>query len=87
MTELLSQIGAKTEFSSNGVLCIDPSGINNVCVTFDMVNSLRASYYLLERCSGDTDTPRSRSREAVPLARDLSINTLRDLKRLEPKLK
>ena len=47
MTELLSQIGAKTEFSSNGVLCIDPSGINNVCVTFDMVNSLRASYYLL----------------------------------------
>lgn len=47
MTELLSQIGAKTEFGSNGVLCIDPSGINNVCVTFDMVNSLRASYYLL----------------------------------------
>ena len=47
MTELLSQIEAKTEFSSNGVLCIDPSGINNVCVTFDMVNSLRASYYLL----------------------------------------
>lgn len=47
MTELLSQIGAKTEFSSNGVLCIDPSGINNACVTFDMVNSLRASYYLL----------------------------------------
>ena len=47
MTELLSQIGAKTEFSSNGVLCIDPSGINNVCVTFDMVNSLRTSYYLL----------------------------------------
>ena len=47
MTELLSQMGAKTQFSSNGVLCIDPSGINNVCVTFDMVNSLRASYYLL----------------------------------------
>ena len=44
---ILSGIGAKTEFVESGSLLIDPSTINTCDVTADMVSSFRASYYLL----------------------------------------
>ncbi len=47
LEEILKRIGAKVEFQKNGCMRIDPCCIDKLSVTFEMVSSLRASYYLL----------------------------------------
>ncbi len=47
LKEILSQMGADVGFTAGGCMRIDASNINCFSVTFDMVSSLRASYYLL----------------------------------------
>ena len=47
LAEIFKMIGAKTDLTKGGAMCVDPSGINDFSVTFEMVSSLRASYYLL----------------------------------------
>ena len=41
------RMGAQVDFTPDGEMRVDPRGIQNCQVTFDMVRSLRASYYLL----------------------------------------
>ncbi|MEL7602437.1 MAG: UDP-N-acetylglucosamine 1-carboxyvinyltransferase [Bacillota bacterium] len=47
LREILTNIGADVSFTPGGGMRVDPTGINQYSVTFDMVSSLRASYYLL----------------------------------------
>ena len=47
LTEILRLMGAVVDLNENGCMRIDPTGIKNHEVTFDMVSKLRASYYLL----------------------------------------
>ncbi len=47
LKHILRRMGADVNFMSDGIMEIDPSNINSFSVTFDMVSSLRASYYLL----------------------------------------
>ena len=44
---ILLRMGAQVDFTPDGEMRVDPRGIQNCQVTFDMVRSLRASYYLL----------------------------------------
>ncbi len=47
LKDILCKMGAKADFTPGGCMRIDPTGINRFSVTFDMVGTLRASYYLL----------------------------------------
>ncbi len=47
LEQILLKIGATVESTEDGSMRIDPRGINNYHVTFDMVTKMRASYYLL----------------------------------------
>ncbi len=47
LEHILHKIGATVESTADGGMRIDPRGINNYHVTFDMVSKMRASYYLL----------------------------------------
>lgn len=47
LKEILSRIGADVSYTSGDCMRIDPSSINSYTIAFDMVSSLRASYYLL----------------------------------------
>ncbi|MEG1547420.1 MAG: UDP-N-acetylglucosamine 1-carboxyvinyltransferase [Clostridia bacterium] len=47
LEQILLRMGAEVDFTPDGGMRIDPSKINEFNVTFDMVSSLRASYYLL----------------------------------------
>ena len=47
LIEILRLVGAEVELFDNGCMKIDPTGIVNYEVTFDMVSKMRASYYLL----------------------------------------
>ncbi|MDD4075829.1 MAG: UDP-N-acetylglucosamine 1-carboxyvinyltransferase [Eubacteriales bacterium] len=44
---ILTRMGATVTFTPDGSMRVDPRGIKDYNVTFDMVRSLRASYYLL----------------------------------------
>ena len=45
--EILTSMGAAISRTPDGSMRIDPSGINTISVTGEMVSSMRASYYLL----------------------------------------
>lgn len=48
LCKILERMGAVVEYTEDGAMNLDPSGIDpQKGVTFDMVSSLRASYYLL----------------------------------------
>ncbi|MEA5060079.1 MAG: UDP-N-acetylglucosamine 1-carboxyvinyltransferase [Clostridia bacterium] len=47
LEQILNRMGAKVDFTPDGEMRMDPRGIQDYHVTFDMVRSLRASYYLL----------------------------------------
>jgi UDP-N-acetylglucosamine 1-carboxyvinyltransferase len=47
LEQILLKIGATVESTQDGGMRIDPRGIHNYHVTFDMVSKMRASYYLL----------------------------------------
>lgn len=47
LEQILRMMGATVDFTPDGGMRIDPRGINNYHVTFDMVSKMRASYYLL----------------------------------------
>ncbi len=47
LEEILRLMGAVVDFTPDGSMRIDPRGITNCHVTFDMVSKMRASYYLL----------------------------------------
>ncbi len=47
LEKILRRMGATVEFTPDGEMRLDPQGITDHRVTFDMVRSLRASYYLL----------------------------------------
>ena len=47
LEQILLRIGASVSSTEDGSMRIDPRGINNYHVTFDMVSKMRASYYLL----------------------------------------
>lgn len=47
LEQILLKMGATVDFTPDGGMRIDPRGISDYAVTFDMVSSLRASYYLL----------------------------------------
>lgn len=47
LEQILSKIGASVSSTEDGSMRIDPRGINNYHVTFNMVSKMRASYYLL----------------------------------------
>ncbi len=44
---ILEKLGAKVDYTAGGCMRIDPSTINTSDATFQEVNSMRASYYLL----------------------------------------
>ena len=46
MMQLLEITGAKTEFH-NGSICIDSTGVNNPEAPYDLVKTMRASFYVL----------------------------------------
>ena len=46
MMQLLEITGAKTEFN-NGSICIDSTGVNNPEAPYDLVKTMRASFYVL----------------------------------------
>ncbi|MDL2234969.1 UDP-N-acetylglucosamine 1-carboxyvinyltransferase [Christensenellaceae bacterium OttesenSCG-928-L17] len=47
LKEILIKIGAEVTFTPGDCMKIDPAGINQFSITFDMVSTLRASYYFL----------------------------------------
>lgn len=47
LEEILRRMGAQVDFTPDGEMRMDPRGIHDYRVTFEMVSSLRASYYLL----------------------------------------
>lgn len=47
LKEILVNMGADVTFTPGDCMRIDPSGIDRFSITFDMVSTLRASYYLL----------------------------------------
>lgn len=47
LEQILLKIGATVTSTEDGSMRIDPRGIHNYHVTFDMVSKMRASYYLL----------------------------------------
>jgi len=47
LEEILLRIGAGVTFTDGGCMTIDPTTIHEFDITFDMVSSLRASYYFL----------------------------------------
>lgn len=47
LKEILIKIGAEVDFTPGGCMRVDPRGIHQLSITFDMVRTLRASYYLL----------------------------------------
>lgn len=47
LQEILSELGAKVDFTEGDCMTIDPTGIRTKAVTFPAVSSMRASYYLL----------------------------------------
>ncbi len=47
LEQILINMGATVDFTPDGGMRLDPSGIRDFEVTFDMVRSLRASYYFL----------------------------------------
>ncbi len=47
LEQILRMMGATVDFTPDGGMRVDPRGINNYHVTFDMVSKMRASYYLL----------------------------------------
>lgn len=47
LKEILVNMGADVTFTPGDCMRIDSSGINRFSITFDMVSTLRASYYLL----------------------------------------
>ncbi len=47
LEKILRRMGATVEFTPDGEMRLDPQGITDHRVTFEMVRSLRASYYLL----------------------------------------
>ena len=52
LEQILLKMGAEVDFTADGGMRIDPRGISDYNVTFDMVSSLRASYYLLGAMMG-----------------------------------
>ena len=47
LREILVYMGANVSFTPGDCMRVDPAGINQFSITYDMVSSLRASYYLL----------------------------------------
>lgn len=47
LQEILRRMGAKVDFTTDGVMTVDPSGVNTHEVIDDLVSNMRASYYLL----------------------------------------
>lgn len=47
LEKILSRMGAEVDFTPDGEMRMDPRGIQDYHATFDLVRSLRASYYLL----------------------------------------
>ncbi|MDR0840788.1 MAG: UDP-N-acetylglucosamine 1-carboxyvinyltransferase [Christensenellaceae bacterium] len=47
LEKILRKMGAEVDFTPDGTMRVDAHGIHDHSVTFDMVSSLRASYYLL----------------------------------------
>lgn len=47
LTDTLTQLGAKVTFEDKNTLIIDSSQVNTYVASYDMIKSMRASYYLL----------------------------------------
>ncbi len=47
LQQILVRMGASVDFTPDGGMRVDPRGISECNVTFEMVSALRASYYLL----------------------------------------
>lgn len=47
LKEIIIQLGAKIEFENENTLFIDSTGLSSYIASYDMVKSMRASYYLL----------------------------------------
>ncbi len=47
LKDILTQIGAKVDLTTDGKMVIDSSGINTYRANYDIVNRMRASYYLI----------------------------------------
>ncbi len=47
LNDILGELGAKTEYVDKNTIDIDASNVNSYVATYEMVRSMRASYYLL----------------------------------------
>ncbi len=47
LKDILRQMGAKVDLTTDGKMVIDSSNIDTYCANYDIVNRMRASYYLL----------------------------------------
>lgn len=52
LADTVSQLGAKVEFEDNHTILIDPRGMHSYSAPYEMVKSMRASYYLLGALMG-----------------------------------
>jgi UDP-N-acetylglucosamine 1-carboxyvinyltransferase len=47
LEDTLAQLGAKVDFIDRNTVLVDSSGVNSYIASYDMIKSMRASYYLL----------------------------------------
>jgi UDP-N-acetylglucosamine 1-carboxyvinyltransferase len=47
LIDILKNLGAKVKHMGRNTLIIDSTGVNSYCASYDMVKSIRASYYLI----------------------------------------
>ena len=47
LEETLSQLGAKVTFEDSNTVLVDSTDVNSYIASYDMIKSMRASYYLL----------------------------------------
>lgn len=47
LIDILSELGVEVKYESNDVLYVDPTNVHSWVASYDMVKSLRASYYIL----------------------------------------
>ena len=86
MIRLLDIVGAGVSFDA-GEMRIDGSTVNNLEAPYDLVKTMRASFYVLAHCWRGLAKLKCLYQEDVPGARDRLIFTLKGLKNLAPKLR
>ena len=65
MSKLLEEMGAKVQFSSNNSVSVDSSNLNKPFAPYDLVKTMRASFYVLGPLIGGAALARSERNATV----------------------